>query len=321
MKKAREAWLDAAKGIAILCVVIGHSDINSDIINTIFWFHMPAFFIIAGYLFKPKEDYLQDRAYRLLIPYLCFLVLLFGLNIALGNPPSLSALIIGGRALNDDYPLFAPFWFITCLFVTQVAFANMLRIRAKMQLVIIAIFFILAHIESYLLPSIDSYLFAHAQMHFLIPWDADVALIALSYYSIGFFVRQRSSILHNENIIKLSLIIFIMALVFNHFQIFNYLLDMKFVVYDNPLLDLIIPLAMTLLLFGLSRQLTGITLLSTIGDNTMMIMYLHLPIMVLASFYTQNAILQIFLATALPLIVAFMIKKSTILGILFLGNR
>ena len=96
---------------------------------------------------------------------------------------------------------------------------------------------------------------------------------------------------------------------------------MKFVVYNNPLLDLIIPLAMTLLLFGLSRQLTGITVLSIIGDYTMIIMYLHLPIMVIASFYTQNVILQIFLATALPLIVAFMLKKSTILGILFLGDR
>jgi polysaccharide biosynthesis protein PslL len=321
MKKAREAWLDAAKGIAILCVVIGHSDINSDIINTIFWFHMPAFFIIAGYLFKPKENYLQDRAYRLLIPYLFFLVLLFGLNIVLGNPPSLGALIIGGRALNDDYPLFAPFWFVTCLLVTQVVFANLLRFRDRTQLFIIFIFFILAHVESYLLPSIDSYLFAHTQLHFIIPWDADVALIALSYYSIGFFARQRSNILHNENMIKVSLIIFIMALVLNNFKIFNYLLDMKFVVYNNPLLDLIIPLSMTLLLFGVSHQLTGIALLSIIGDNTMIIMYLHLPIMVLASFYTQNVILQIFLATALPLIVAFMLKRSTILSILLLGNR
>ena len=33
MKHTRETWIDTAKGIAILCVVIGHSDWNSEVVN------------------------------------------------------------------------------------------------------------------------------------------------------------------------------------------------------------------------------------------------------------------------------------------------
>lgn len=319
MKHTREAWIDTAKGIAILCVVIGHSDLNSEIINIIFWFHMPAFFIIAGYLFRPEKNYLQDRAYRLLIPYLCFSILVFILNIVIGNPPSYIALIVGGRALDDYYPLFAPFWFITCLFVTQVIFYNLLRFKTATQIFIVFLFFILAHAESYLLPNIDSYFFAHTHLHFLIPWDADVALIAVGYYAIGFFARQRSSILHG-NMIAISLIFFMTILTLDLFEVIDYLLDMKYVVYNNILLDLLVPLSMTLILFRVSRLLKGITLLNIMGNNTMIIMYLHLPIMVLASSYIQSVILRIVLAIVLPLIIATMLKKSNILSIVFLGK-
>lgn len=320
MKQTREAWIDTAKGIAILCVVIGHSDLNSDIINIIFWFHMPAFFIIAGYLFRPKKNYLQDRAYRLLIPYLVFSIFIFILNIVLGNPPSLMALVVGGRALDDSYPLFAPFWFITCLFVTQVTFNNLLRFKKASQITIIFLFFLLAHLESHFLPNINSYLFAHTHLHLLIPWDADVALIALSYYSIGFFSRQIYNTLQ-ANLTTICLIFFMTILSLNFFGIIDYLLDMKYVVYNNLLLDILIPVSITLILFRVSQFLKGITLLNIMGNNTIIIMYLHLPIMVVASLYIQNVILLIILAIALPLVIAAMLRKSNILSIVFLGDR
>lgn len=42
----RFQWIDIAKGLLIMLVVTGHSGIDA---KYIFWFHMPAFFIISGF--------------------------------------------------------------------------------------------------------------------------------------------------------------------------------------------------------------------------------------------------------------------------------
>ena len=45
-------FLDFIKGIAITCVIIGHSGEETSLQNIfIFSFHMPIFFIISGFLF------------------------------------------------------------------------------------------------------------------------------------------------------------------------------------------------------------------------------------------------------------------------------
>ena len=48
-------WIDQAKGIGILLVVIGHMNIPQDLSKIIFSFHMPLFFFISGYLYNEKK--------------------------------------------------------------------------------------------------------------------------------------------------------------------------------------------------------------------------------------------------------------------------
>lgn len=53
-QKQRIAWLDIAKGIAILSTIIGHTTtFGSQLRNIIFSFHMPLFFAAAGYTIRP----------------------------------------------------------------------------------------------------------------------------------------------------------------------------------------------------------------------------------------------------------------------------
>ena len=87
--KQRQPWIDIAKGIGITAVVLGHS--GSSIAYYLYWFHMPLFFIISGYLFKPHEDWatlsnwLYKRTCQLLIPYLSFLIIIVTVEFYLGN--------------------------------------------------------------------------------------------------------------------------------------------------------------------------------------------------------------------------------------------
>lgn len=46
--KTRIGWIDFAKGIAIILVIIGHTVTNPVIRGAIFSFHMPVFFILSG---------------------------------------------------------------------------------------------------------------------------------------------------------------------------------------------------------------------------------------------------------------------------------
>ena len=51
--KRRIDFLDASKGIGILLVILGHILTDKNILlKFIYAFHMPLFFIIAGYVFR-----------------------------------------------------------------------------------------------------------------------------------------------------------------------------------------------------------------------------------------------------------------------------
>lgn len=96
------------RGIAIAVVLLRHAiaQVNTDAIldgaeQTIICFHMPVFFVIAGYLFQKqlgkyqaeaKIKFLIGKAKRLLIPYVFWTVLLWiGVQVACMLSPALLA--------------------------------------------------------------------------------------------------------------------------------------------------------------------------------------------------------------------------------------
>ena len=54
----RKNWIDWAKAIGILLVVMGHSEYSNPlVVQMIFMIHMPLFFVVSGYLFKPNKSF------------------------------------------------------------------------------------------------------------------------------------------------------------------------------------------------------------------------------------------------------------------------
>jgi len=73
MTKGRLNWIDNLKAIGILAVILGH--IASPFSTFIFSWHMPLFFIIAGFFIKYKisiKDFIFKDFKRLMIPYFLF---------------------------------------------------------------------------------------------------------------------------------------------------------------------------------------------------------------------------------------------------------
>jgi fucose 4-O-acetylase-like acetyltransferase len=133
----RYNWIDWAKTIGILLVIMGHGGLVSDEYKQfIYSFHMPLFFIISGYLFKslPLKDRLKKDMHSLIIPYFIINGILFsvwflgGYLLKSEYHWSLIPLIqrLGGFMLglgyNTDFgkPVSTPTWFLVALFFVRI---------------------------------------------------------------------------------------------------------------------------------------------------------------------------------------------------------
>lgn len=74
----RLKWIDMAKGIGIILMVVGHMPSMPNIVhNWIFSFHMPLFFFLSGYMFKKKKVNvcIRNSIKKYLEPYFIYSVL------------------------------------------------------------------------------------------------------------------------------------------------------------------------------------------------------------------------------------------------------
>lgn len=83
--KKRVEYIDIAKGIGILLMIIGHMPIKKYpfLKNFIYCFHMPLFFIISGYFFKQKsnKECLKTICKRLILPYIITCLIIIGYKV------------------------------------------------------------------------------------------------------------------------------------------------------------------------------------------------------------------------------------------------
>jgi len=134
LKRNRIQYLDIAKGIAMLSVVIGHT--VSPLRNFVYLYHLPVFFFVSGYLWHPKETYRAHVVSRLKALYLPFVAtglmycvasnLLYHLGCVDHVMTSkdllkqlLRVVFFGGTSQS---PIFGPMWFLRSLFLIDLIY-------------------------------------------------------------------------------------------------------------------------------------------------------------------------------------------------------
>jgi acyltransferase len=126
-KRPRSAAVDAVRVLGIVAIVVGHTWPGStEIRRVIGLWQVPAFFLLAGYLWSGSRGWLDDlrhRARALLRPYAFWLVVIGVpfLLVALSqgeNVVRLGAALVRGQQLGRP---FSAFWFVVALFLTGVA--------------------------------------------------------------------------------------------------------------------------------------------------------------------------------------------------------
>lgn len=123
MTKERLVWIDLAKVISIVLVTYYHANTlhegyGAHLVQLL---RMPAFFLIAGFLFDDRKfpslwSLLKHRFRQLLVPYLCFEAILIPLTNH-GWEQMLHAL---ENALLGHPTTCIPLWFLVCLFGMQI---------------------------------------------------------------------------------------------------------------------------------------------------------------------------------------------------------
>lgn len=156
-------YLDFAKGIGIILVVMGHT--MFPLHSAIDIFHMPLFFFIAGMTLRKYDDFTSfflKKINRIIIPYFFFAVF--------------------WTILNFFYPLLlgdyvGPLWFLPTLFNTLLLCQALFRIPQKYTIGI-------------LLSCVIITFFINRYRVTLFPFDLDRVLRAILYVYIGYMFAQ-----------------------------------------------------------------------------------------------------------------------------------
>lgn len=139
--KNRIDWIDVAKGVAIVLMIIGHTIPHSNLLTFIFSFHMPLFVILSGITYKTIKN--KSELKKNLIKYLKKLFLPYALTLffciaidVFKNSENLNVMIflkevvkgfIWGNGCNymflgKNFTGVGPIWFLITLFFSKIIF-------------------------------------------------------------------------------------------------------------------------------------------------------------------------------------------------------
>ena len=279
----RIAWIDFAKGVAIILVVLGHA-IQGDLSKFIFVFHMPFFFIMAGFLLNFEkwggaENYkafATKLVKRLLVPYylanFLWYPIWFVLCRELGHleyfwnwsaPEPLEsflAIFIGNG--NGQGLILGQMWFLPCLLVAQIIFIRLHNRLNKIGADVFICAIIFCSLLGLLIGKI------HA-----LPLGVDIALATQIFLLAGVLIRKYKIVgrLNLKFCVPL-MVIMIVAFCLNIF------VDMNARNYGDAFLFYAGAIAGTLILMKISVLITDgkiFSLISDCGRQSMMILILH----------------------------------------------
>ena len=311
MNKKRDAEFDIAKGILILCVVIGHGGSDS-IADFVYRFHMPLFFILSGYFIQNQSDvgqYAKRQFEKLMIPYFLYMLIDYLFFDHLHNLNRVLHYLWGGRFINGVY------WYTTCFFMASIIYVAMLKHFSSQKVVLLSIIGGgISIIES-------KYLF-------MIPLlkkpgillNADVALLCLSYLAIGCYGRKFIDAWRKSTDVKIvygtigiSLILLMEFLIFG-----GRTLDMKQAFYPNLLYAYFVPVGYGLVLLRVCHLISCKCkylrkMLQILGQVTIPIMYLHEPLNRYFQFAQENILIYMLIGIGVPVLLAMIPSNISVM--------
>ena len=195
---ARDARIDAAKGVAIALVVLGHAKgIPREFTILVYSFHVPLFFLLSGWLShrrnaQPAAQVLATLGRTLLVPYAFFFFVAYAYWLLTRQ--------IGEKALRwGQAPWWEPFgglltgigpqlyvhpalWFLPALFVTALTYFFLGKKLQPLSIAVLALLLAMPWVTFF------------PPLGLRLPFALDVLPVALFFYACGALVGRALSL-------------------------------------------------------------------------------------------------------------------------------
>ena len=331
----RIKWIDTAKGIGIILIVLGHTLKGGFVNQLLYSFHVPLFFYLSGLTFHQQNsmDFWGKRIRRLYIPYLYFSVISIVLFTIAGDVVAKQlnvALVEGGFTRNVLGMLYGnsrtgymkwnvPLWFIPCMLAV----------------------FLLANLTEYICSkSGEGYRYfimalslglelAYSAIFISIklPFAFETAIFMLFFFECGvlsrkyqLMYRMRERLCGNKikcaGLILLGLCLLVTTSYFNGFaQVRTLQFGKSYLLY---IIGALCGIAMTVIV---SNLIENSRVLSYIGENSMKILLMHkFPILFFQSIFPPTKKLLLSENTMVYCLCIAFVVAITIVGCLLMGN-
>lgn len=215
MIESRIKWIDMAKGLGIILVIVAHLQ-PTFFTNEIYTFHMPLFFFLSGYVFTVEKynflQFIKRKAKTILIPYfllgipmILFVFIQMSVDKQMEAPGAYGSVIVDFLLQKRLWTI----WFLACLFFTNLLFYAIARIFKNNLMIQGIVVLALASLG----------LFYYKNGGKPLVWNIDVCLTALPFFYGGYLLKKinffKAQILRND---KLSILYFVFFLIINIFS-------------------------------------------------------------------------------------------------------
>ena len=262
MNLERLKWVDCAKGIAIILVVMGHAltffspNLNLGV-RIIYSFHMPLFFILTGIVSAYSYEKLKFKEFTihkvksLMVPYLIFAIPLliyklfrdyFNGNLKIDETMILNTVFITRKSFISGL------WFLPCLLVAQCIMHFIMRCTSKkVRLILVFIFFI-------------GILILKEMIDLPLPLNLDNALFILPFITVGIEWKKYRD--RNESLHLKWWFIVIIIFIFIGINILSIYLDHSIIyfadiLFDNVLFMFLMGISGSLIVISIAENIKG----------------------------------------------------------------
>lgn len=268
----RIAYIDAVKAICIFLMVVGHYSRNTIILSYIYVFHMPAFLIVSGFLYRPHPWKKTIAAFS--FPVIVFSLINLVVSLLLGRISidhlTLQYVVIHIIEWRHGFSVrfFEGVWFIWVLAGLRLLFGDISGSRAGRKVYIsIAITMIAYMTFEKSLVSMDT-LFKGYYIGLIIP--------SLPFFCIGMFLKEirwePKNIESAKFIVPLVIMFLLVPLTNNYCDIYNGNYGYSY------LIAVVVATLFTLLLSWLASKLPPSRFIETISKGTLVVLGLHMTI-------------------------------------------
>ncbi|KRO16908.1 acyltransferase family protein [Lacticaseibacillus saniviri] len=311
----RIQWIDIAKAIGIVAVVIGHfTTKGSTFYESLYWWTMPLFFMIGGFFVRPLHinelpQFLTKKVWPQLKQYFGYGLLLITVSFIIEQHDIqftltyLLRLLYGGTLLNGYLSVF---WFTT-VYLGSLLVVSLLRGYLPLlgQASVMLFLFWLG----------TRYQDAEAIFGHPLPGNLDLTLIAAPYMFVGWFLfHYRQYWLGSVWVIGLAAAIFGFLFVTQDETKLNFFLFMKSHHITHPMLSMLVPPILVIGILNIAFALENTrfaTLLASVGKKSLPIMYMHKAVgYALGTFMAENLFIWVAAGVLVPLLLLTIAERG-----------